>query len=298
MTLGAWYTINKGQSLSYNGKAEDVGQCVQAVALYVRDVLQLPVMRRNAADWWYLFNLPGSFDRIANTANATPQVGDIIVWDKTLPGSGGYGHVAICWEPRPGTGTFVSADSNWGGKTLKLVTHNYSYVIGWLRPKLAPQQPQQETPEMITTADQAAKLYNMLRPNSSGSQDEINATAGRRSYAQFVLDAQGEVQARDNNLRAQTERLAVLQDTINQLNQTITESRVNDARTFNEYQAKIADLTGQLTTAHDQLADLQDKLREVPEQTVPPAQTDATTVVETNTSLLGKLFAIFFKTKS
>jgi hypothetical protein len=89
----------------------------------------------DAAEWWYSGALPEHYERIANTPSAVPRTGDIIVWDRNLPNSGGAGHIAVCLYPLPGTGTFVSVDQNWGGKTVHAVTHNYNYVVGWLRIK-------------------------------------------------------------------------------------------------------------------------------------------------------------------
>jgi hypothetical protein len=116
------------------------GQCVQAICFYVWENAK-PVLWMDAAQWWYSSALPEHYERIANTPTAVPQAGDIIVWDRNLPNSGGAGHIAVCLQPLPGSGTFISVDQNWSGKTVHAVTHNYQYVIGWLRIKGASPAP-------------------------------------------------------------------------------------------------------------------------------------------------------------
>lgn len=309
ISLDQFIAKYSGQSVLYDKLEADRGQCVQLVCFYVQEVAGKPVIWANAAEWWYSNQYQDQYQRIANTASAVPQPGDIIVWDRNLPNSGGAGHIAVCVTPRPGTGTFISFDSNWGGKTAHLVTHNYNYVIGWLRPKginptspaPAP-QPQQGGDEMISTADQATKLYKMLRPNGGGSDGEINGTVNHRSFAQFLNDAQGEINNRDAGLRAQNDELKNMQDKINSLNQTITQLQLDmtnkdtagtqKAQQLKDAQDKIASLTAELTTSHDKITDLQNTkpqaTPESPTNTQPIIDRDPGWVVKLIASLLPK----------
>lgn len=276
MTLDQFVAARNGQwNISFDGTSANAGQCVQLVAFYVRDVLALPVIWADAAEWWYSGQFSDRYDRIPNTAAAIPQRGDIIVWDRNLPNSGGAGHVAVCLTPYPGTGTFMSFDSNWGGKYCHQVTHNYNYVVGWLRPKAATSPPPAAGGvEMITSNDQALKMYKMLRPNADPSGDEINSTVNKRSYEQFVNDGQAEVNARDANLRDQAAVLQGQQANINQLNVTITQLRdlatqdaLKDddvAKQLDAAHNTIASLTTELEASHDQLKQLQDQLANAP----------------------------------
>lgn len=156
---------------------------------------------------------------------------------------------------------------------------------------------------MIVNADQAQKIYRMLRPNGGASQDEINGTAGRRTFANFLNDAQPEIAARDANLRAQAEALAAQSNTINAQNQTITDlnAKLNDAtlsnaekqKALDEAMLKIADQNAEITNAHDQLKDLQESLPkpEEPAKTNPAPAADAGPFVK----LLAAIFARFGK---
>lgn len=73
--------------------------------------------------------ITGKFQKIPVTQPA--RAGDIVVWGAGLPGSEGNGHVAIML--RPGA-NFISLDQNWGGAYVHQVSHNLSYVLGYLRP--------------------------------------------------------------------------------------------------------------------------------------------------------------------
>jgi hypothetical protein len=78
-------------------------------------------------------------DKIAYTASAVPQKGDIIFWRATAS-NGNTGHVGIFVSGN--ASSFVSLDQNWTnysgarGSAAARVTHNYSNVVGWLRPVL------------------------------------------------------------------------------------------------------------------------------------------------------------------
>lgn len=285
--MTAQESLNKyiGQSLLYNKSIPSlIGQCVQYVCFYVADNGK-PVIWKDAYQWWSSGLYPEAYDRIPNSTNAIPQPGDIIIWSPALPNSGGAGHIAVCLEPRPGTGTFVSIEQNWGGKTIHKVTHNYDYVIGWLRFKDASPTPQIKTegPEMIANNDQAIKIYKMLRPNSGGSEAEINGTAGHRSFEEFLNSAQTEIAQRDANIRAMNDQNVNMGNTINKLNETITKLTTddkNDKQAIADGLNKIGDLTAQLSTTHDKIVDLQ-----------------ATPEVQDSPSLLVKILALFIKKK-
>jgi cell division protein FtsB len=296
MTAQEYLNAYQGQSLLYGASPAREwlrGQCVQSVCFYVA-ANGRPVIWADAYNWWTTRN--AAYDYIDNSPSAVPQPGDIIVWGPNTPGSGGAGHIAVCLQPRPGTGTFVSVDQNWGGKYVHAVTHNYDNVVGWLRFKNASPAPAptpQGGDEMITNADQADKIYKLMRPNGAASQDEINATAGKRSFANFLDDAQTEVNQRDANFRAQTQHMADLQKTIDTLNTTITTLQtegVKNKTEYDSYVAKIAQLTTDLTSAHDQLKELQDSL--------PTAQPMPTQEGSDDMGFLTKLIAWLLRKKS
>lgn len=118
------------------------GECVALVAQYCAENNK-PIAWANAKDWWQNPALAGAFDFIANDPsnyNQLPARGNIIIWNGNLPGSGGFGHIAI-WDMVVRPGLFNSFDQNWGGAQAHFQQHTWDYIIGWLSPKLAPPAP-------------------------------------------------------------------------------------------------------------------------------------------------------------
>jgi hypothetical protein len=263
------------------------GQCVQLVCYYVNMVYHLDVIWDDAAGWYSDGRLSNEYDRIANNPgdpNQVPQRGDIIVWNTSLPGSGGAGHIAICLSATPGALTFISLDQNWGGKTPHQVTHNWSYVLGWLRPRgqaapapvpqapaPAPTPAPQGGDEMIADANQARQAYGLLRLDGNVSQDEINGTAGRRSWVQFAGHAVPEVTARNQHF-------VDMQTTINNQNSTITDltGKLTDSTaTAAEKQAALTESLQKIASDNADLATLHDKIAEFNANPVVKAQQKA-----------------------
>lgn len=128
----------------WNGKYAGVQyggifQCVAWAAQFSGELTgigYLPTPNTNGArDIYEVFSapLPSGYDRIANTPSFIPKKADMVVWG-AMP-SNPYGHVAIA-NGVGDTNTFQSYDQNWtGGEKVHLVTHNYNYVLGVLRPK-------------------------------------------------------------------------------------------------------------------------------------------------------------------
>jgi hypothetical protein len=268
MNLDAFFNKYNGQSVLFApSPAREFlrGQCVQLVALYVSECWAKPVIWDDAYGWFIDGRLPEHYVRIANNKadpNQVPPRGAIMIFGPNTPGSAGAGHMSIAWDVRPGSPTFVSFDSNWGGKTAHLVTHNWQYVAGWIVPKTLPiitAVPQQGE-EMIASPDEAVKIYKMLRPNGGPNQGEIDATAGKRSYHNFLNDAQPEIAARDANFARQAEEFVKSQATINSLNQTITALRGDESLSQEQIRAaheKISYLTSQLDTSQAKIIQLQ-----------------------------------------
>jgi len=122
----------------WNGKQVTAygGECVALVAEYCHEN-SWPIVWGNAIDWannpimlpvfeWVL-NIPSDLNQL-------PTRGDIIIWNASLPGSGGFGHIAI-WDKVTGVGTFQSFDQNWGGAEAHIQQHNWLDVLGWFTPK-------------------------------------------------------------------------------------------------------------------------------------------------------------------
>lgn len=282
MNTDAFFNEWNGKQITAYG-----GECVALIAQYLdENGLHGAIAYANAVDWFTNPAPLSAFTKVVNIPTDYSQVpshGDIMVWGSGLPGSGGFGHVSI-YDAKTGPGVFRSFDQNWGGPTAHYVSHTYDYILGWFTRTVSAPAQSSGGDEMIANTDQATKIYGMLRPNSGGSPSEIAATAGKRSFAGFLNDAQAEVSARDSGLRDQAAQLSNMQNSINQLNQTVTTiSQARDAAIADGGKTKadlvklmadeqpqlaqIAKLTSDLSTAHDTITDLQ-KVKPVDEQQV------------------------------
>lgn len=185
-----------------------------------------PLKASNANATWTLAQDP-YWQKLANTPTFLPQAGDIVVWGAWSGNP--YGHIGVVLDAN--LNNFRSVDQNWFGANstvgspAAVVTHNYTNprVVGFLRPTFSAEA---QGDEMIANADQATKIYKMLRPNSGASQGEIDGTAGKRTFANFLNDAQSEINARDAALRNQNARLAELQAQVNDLSTRPTKAEI------------------------------------------------------------------------
>lgn len=122
----------------YNGRYVDVDlaygpQCVDLMRAYCKEVLNLgthPIPTGDAKDLYYkVSDKDKNFIKIKNLPWNAPKQGDIIFWNTRV---GQNGHVAIV--NTAGVLKLTSFDQNWGtDKKCRIVEHNYSGVIGWLR---------------------------------------------------------------------------------------------------------------------------------------------------------------------
>lgn len=264
------------KNVSFDGIPANAGQCVQSVAFYVRDYLHLPVFYADAARWFTDFErspLVNSFQKIPNNPNdpnQLPEPGDIIVWGGNLPNSGGAGHIAVFLSAF--SGGFISFDSNWAGKYCHQVSHNWSYVLGWLHPN----NNQGGTGVIIGNGDnwfgRANKTMYQIRGRQMSreefapwvGQDSLhlleaisdNPEADAATHAQEV----GFQAIKDNwpgQIHGLEDQLKKSQDIANQLNQAVVDAQNANKQQLQDALAKVADLTAQLQTANDKLVDIQ-----------------------------------------
>lgn len=142
----------------YNGKSgvgntpENKGQCVGLVSLWM-DTFGIPHVWGHAKDLYN--NAPEEhFVKIPNTPEAIPQEGDIMVWSGGYNGT--YGHTGIA-HGKADINKFDCFEQNDPlGSNCHIKNYNYSYVIGWLRPK-AQQEP------MITMTLKEADAIRLRR---------------------------------------------------------------------------------------------------------------------------------------
>lgn len=322
MNLDQFYAEHNGHGEDFDGApADDPIQCVDLPKFYLKECFGvnpgawgdahayfdgLGAQKLVALGWTKVPNQTGN-------PNQVPPRGAIVVWDASLSGSGGGGHIDICWSSAAGAATFVGFDQNWGGKAAKLVTHNWSKVLGWLVPPSAPAPAQAPAApaatvstsggvEMIANEAQAHQAYQLLRPNGDGNPDEIASTAGKRSWVGFATDAGSEMIARNNALQAQSAALGNMQGTINSQNATITDltTKLNDATLSNQDKQtalttalqKIASDNADMSTAHDEITDLSGKVTGYENNPIVKAQSAAASLAKKPSSFAKLLASI------
>lgn len=158
-------------------------------------------------------------------------------------------------------------------------------------PVPAPAPSQGANNEMITTTDQAQKIYRFLRPNGGASDGEISGTVNKRSFAQFLNDGQKEVEQRDAALRVQAQQVVDQAQLITQQNGTITDLQkaVGDRDLeLGAATTKIDELTRQLGDAVSGI----DKPAEAPAETPNKPQPDVSYGTKTP-NLLARVIAFF-----
>lgn len=135
MTFDEYFKTRTGKGIDYDGNYGV--QCFDLANDYsVKVVGGKQFIGMGAYEIYTNFaNQPGKelYERIPNTPEFVPKKGDIMVWGQGLSK---WGHVAIC-TGKGDTTWFESYDQNWTGRNdpVALVRHNYSHVLGVLRPR-------------------------------------------------------------------------------------------------------------------------------------------------------------------
>ncbi len=125
----------------YNGKAVDKDgvygpQCMDIYNVYQEEVFERAAVGAPfARDVWNdnMYNKE-IFDKIENTKDFIPKLGDVALWDGSssrIP----YGHLSIC-TGKGDKNYFESFDQNFGNPFCEFINHNYFEGFrGVLRPK-------------------------------------------------------------------------------------------------------------------------------------------------------------------
>ncbi len=138
MTLKEFFDAYEGIWIEDTSITNDAtrDQCVDLFQRYNQKVISGPQTNGNA--YQYFTTYPTDFyDKIVNTPTIAPKLGDVIIWDQSY---GGFGHIAVCTDIAD-LNSFTSFDQNDPLKSpCHYQPHNYTKVLGWLRPKNLPQE--------------------------------------------------------------------------------------------------------------------------------------------------------------
>lgn len=222
--------INKwnGKYCEIAGSANAKNQCVDLANAYIRDVLGLPII-----EWTNAIDFPtkagDKYDYILNSPTNIPQKGDLIIWKPTP------GHIAIFIEGN--ANRFTSFDQNFPvGSKCHIQEHNYTNVLGWLRPKVDDQQAVID--ELRTARDKNWGLY----------QNQIVETEKAKER---ISELERGLNACESEKKQFQDATITLNNKIVDLNQAMEKDAVNDVDVtikLKDAEMELEDVSAQLET--------------------------------------------------
>ena len=190
---------------------------------------------------------------------------------------GGYWVVKRCLDN--GSAKWAWQTYAWSGGNIDPRIHIYQYLNGGAFNGQADLNEAKQTnfgqwgiiqgggAEMITDVNQATQIYKMLRPNGGASQAEIDGTVGKRTFAQFLNDAQAEIAQRDADLKKtidQASQVPGLQQQVNDLTNQVNALKT----TLKSANEQIGVLDSKLTVKNKEVVDLNTVIKAQGEQIV------------------------------
>ncbi|PWU04796.1 MAG: hypothetical protein C5B43_04120 [Verrucomicrobia bacterium] len=168
ITFEDFTNLLNGTSVDFDNYFGD--QCVDLVQFWSRN-LGGPRFTGDAQD---LANQAGTFYTwVANTPDAVPQKGDIIVWSKQLNNT--VGHVAIA-SGTGDTNSFQAFEQNDPGPGVCLFkTYSYFAVLGWLHPASIPVNVQDQLDAMRSQRDTNWTLYQQEIQKTQDANNQLSA---------------------------------------------------------------------------------------------------------------------------
>lgn len=172
MSLQDFIAKYTNQFIDFDGQFG--AQCVDLINQYCVDVLGIsnPIQELPGDTAYDIYqNYSGTkFQKIANTSDGVPDVGDFVFWDTSI-GSGGHCDVFVSGDQN----TINGFDQNFPiGSPCHMQTHSYGGVMGWLHPI--------STPVPTVSVDQPT--FDKLVHNSTVS-DEVNDYLGTPHNSDF-----------------------------------------------------------------------------------------------------------------
>lgn len=135
MNLEDFIKRYSGQVVSFDGVPENAGGSMQLIATWCKN-LELPYRWPSPQDWFNSRN-DDNFTEYwqyyyAGDVGAVPLPGDIVIFEKDLPGSDGEGHASIFIETAGED--WKGFDADWDGEVAHVQHHTWVYVKGWFTP--------------------------------------------------------------------------------------------------------------------------------------------------------------------
>lgn len=244
-----------GKKLDWDGYYG--GQCTDLYRFYVKEVLGYPQSPGvgGAAEIWDSAS-PEYYDFIKNTPTGVPQPGDIVIWNRRA--GGGFGHVAIFL--RGDINRFTSLDQNW--PTLDKVTeteHNYTNVIGWLRPKKGSDMQIDEATfnKLVANSTKWDGVHKYLElsgdPATTPLEQATNSIGGIKSR---VTDLSNQLAKAEAEVKNRTEQVDRLKQQLAESAKLESDLRIKLNASINDLQKMAGEYEGRISVLQRQVDDL------------------------------------------
>lgn len=239
MTAQEFIAQNNGKQVDLDGfPSEQPYQCYDLVNKWS---LTLGYSRFSGLRAYDIFGQqPQNYTSISNSPTAVPQAGDIIVWNSSK--GNGFGHTAIA-NGVGNTSTFESLDQNWSVPRCVGVKHDYSGVIGWLRPKnINAGTPAQGGSDMVIQGENEYARANQLHVQLLGaplSREVFNQLVGK-SWLNVIEIFSDHQATRDQQEILKVGRIAV-KDKWDQQIYTLQKQFADATKVANDLQARLVD---------------------------------------------------------
>lgn len=197
MTLEQFIEKYTGKKVEYHSySSNSLFQCADLANQYIVEVLGLPaIIGTNAQD--FPKKAGNKYDYIINTPTGQPSPGDIMIFKS----ADGVGHISVHVK-NISLSLFTSFDQNYPtGSPCKLVNHNYTNVLGWLRKKGESQPPVNLDPMQ----EKILKKYNVKDESELDKkiEEHVGTSWGGESNGGYLGSARKE----NRDLKAQVDGL-------------------------------------------------------------------------------------------
>lgn len=219
MTTQDFIAKYSGKTKGYPTDSSYPGECLSIVKLWMKEKYGFnppPSGSNSAYGYWSNFPNPlgDYYEKVTNTPDVIPKIEWIPIWNTKA--GGGYGHIEIVSDNEATKSYFNSFGQNWNGKQAHFTKHNYTNVVGFLKPK-----------ESSMANELEACLADRLkfwkeRDEARAEVEALNTrAAGLQARATDLGNQVGTLQAEVNNRKEQSGRIeAQLLDTQAQLKLT------------------------------------------------------------------------------
>lgn len=224
MTTQDFIAKYNGKTKGYPTDSSYSGECLSIVKLWMKEKYGFnppPSGSNSAYGYWSNFPNPlgDYYEKVAYTPDVIPKIEWIPIWNTKA--GGGYGHIEIVSDNEATKSYFNSFGQNWNGKQAHFTKHNYTNVVGFLKPKESPM-----SNELTTCLEDRQKFWSerdsLLRElNAENVDGGIAVIRGLRSRSTDLGNQVGTLQAEVNNRKEQSGRIeSQLLDTQAQLKLT------------------------------------------------------------------------------